>query len=209
MPVLEGPGGSPGLFFGGWALRQGSGTARPGRDCRLQETERGAFLLCSVHSARKIAERGARQLRFLGHTATSCYRQAATQRSGKRGGYELDHIGGGAVRVVFNRAGRGLSVRPLHTRSGTRWGRQRSRTPCAELPASREARKNVIARDNPDQSAARRRRQSSLALNSFRRESVRRGKGYSFPAIGRVVPDQANPCDRNWIPNSGPHCDAP
>src|SRR5438309_11938153 len=34
--------------------------------------------------------------------------------------HELDHIGGGTGRLVLNRAGRRLSVRPLHTRSGTR-----------------------------------------------------------------------------------------
>src|SRR6266852_6210222 len=79
--------------------------------------------------------------------------------------YELDHISGGTGHLASSRLGHGLPVRPLHTRSGNLGKRRRSRTPRVELPAPHEARKDVIARGDPDQSAARSYRHAPLALN--------------------------------------------
>jgi len=80
--------------------------------------------------------------------------------------HELDHISGGSIgHMAFSRPGHGLPVRPLYTRSGSPGKRPRSRTPRVELHAPDEARKGAIARDDPDQSAARSHRHAPLALN--------------------------------------------
>src|SRR2546429_9470618 len=47
--------------------------------------------------------------------------------------HELDHTGGGTGHVVHDRAGRGLSVRALHTRRGKLRKRERPPAPLSEL----------------------------------------------------------------------------
>src|SRR5256885_1527174 len=73
--------------------------------------------------------------------------------------HELDHTGGGTGHVVHDRAGRGLSVRALHTRSGKLRKRERPPAPRSELLASREAR----SEGKPDQNAARSHRRARPA----------------------------------------------
>src|SRR5437899_2890436 len=132
--------------------------ALPGRDCRLQETDR-----CLPAFAPPCFSLLHRNFVILLNRYLSILVK-------KGWAHELDHIGDGTGRVVFGRAGRGLSVRPLHTRSGSLRKRRRPPTPRgesrAELPAPREACKDLIARDNPCQSAARSRRRPPLALRA-------------------------------------------
>jgi len=126
---------------------------------------------CSVNSDRKAGKKEPAPHALLFRAETSCYCPIGCLASRSRrnssftaaGAYELDHIGGGTGCVAPGRAGRGLSVRPFHTCSGTLGKRRRSRASRSELPASCGARKSCIARD--DQSAAPSGRRTPLALN--------------------------------------------
>src|SRR5438445_1863090 len=128
--------------------------ALPGRDCRLQETDR-----CFPSYAPPGFSLLHRNFVILLNRYLSILVQ-------KGRAHELDHIDGGTGRVVFGGAGRGLSVRPLHTRSGTLRRPQRSPTPGGELPAPREAAEDLIARDSPGQGAARSRSRAPPALRT-------------------------------------------
>src|SRR6267378_483232 len=125
----------------------------------------------------------------------NCYLSIVVQ---KGWAHELDHIDGGTGRVVFVRAGRRLSVRPLHTRSGSLRKRQRSPDPRGELPAPREAPKDLIARDIPCQSAARGLRRAPPALRTTD------PAGIVNSAAGRTRSDRSacprRPC--RWRPSA-------
>src|SRR3989475_11614547 len=125
--------------------------ALPGRDCRLQETDR-----CLPAFAPPCFSLLHRNFVILLNRYLSILVK-------KGWGHGLDVSGDGGGRVVFGRAGRGLSVRPLHTRGGSLRKRQRSPTPRGELPAPREA---LIARDSACQSAARSLRRAPPALRT-------------------------------------------
>src|ERR1700704_5731861 len=181
-----------------------AGRAVRGRECRLQETNRGAFLPLPVHSARGVAklEPGFDWLRrnfvilsmLLAKVPVNGWKSCPITAWA----YELDHISGGTGHMAFSRPGYGLPVRPLHTWRGNPGKRPRSRTPRIELHAPHEARKDVIARDDPDQSAARSYQHAPLALN---RRSHRIASGECTPRKGSFL--SGNPTCCQSFPQPG------